>query len=252
MFEGILNEIGLTENEIKVYNALIKLGKSPTGRIIKESKITGSKVYEVLDKLIDKGFVSSTIEAKWKLFKITSPEAILIYLDKKQKNLEDQKQDAKQIINQIEKQMKTSTKDSEITVFRGFEGIKTMYSDIDKTLKKGETWLSMGASWQPEHWEIHFSKVNKERDNRGIKSKHIFDEAYKSLYKKRKSWKNSEIRFFSNSLMIPTSTEIYANKVIITVLLEDGIGIIIENNKIAESFRKQFNYHWGKSKGPKK
>jgi sugar-specific transcriptional regulator TrmB len=252
MFKKILKEIGLTENEIKVYNALIKIGKSPTGKIIKESKITGSKIYEVLDKLIDKGLVSSTIENKWRLFQITSPEAILIYLDDKQKTIEDQKQDAKQIISQIEKQMNIDIKDSKVTVFKGFEGIKTMYTDIDKTLKKGETWMSMGASGQPEHWEIYFTKVNKARDDRGIKSKHIFDEAYKKLYEDRKKWKNTEIRFFENSLMLSTSTEIYANKVIITVLVENGIGILIENEKIAESFRKQFNYYWNRSKKPSK
>ncbi len=250
MFERMLQEIGLTENEIKVYNALIKIGKSPTGRIIKESKITGSKVYEVLDKLIEKGLVSSTIENKWKLFQITSPEAILIYLDKKQKDIEEQKNSAKQIISQIEKQTKLSASESNVTVFKGFEGIKTMYADIDKTLKKGETWLSMGVASQPLSWEIYFTKNNEERDKRGIKSKHIFDIAYKSLYEQRKHFKNAEFRFFENSLMLATSTDVYANKVLITVTVENGIGIMIEDEKIAESFRKQFNYYWERAKKP--
>jgi sugar-specific transcriptional regulator TrmB len=248
MFERILREIGLTENEIKVYNALIKLGKTTTGPLIKESKTTGSKIYEVLGKLVDKGLVSSTVENKWKLFQITSPEAILVYIDDKQKEIEDQKRDAEKIIAQIEKQMKIKPGESQVTVFKGFEGIKTMYADIDKTLRKGQMWLSMGVSGQPKHWEIHFTKINKARDDRGIKSKHIFDVVYRSLYEQRKHFKNSEFRFFENSLMLATSTEIYANKVLITVLIEDGIGIMIEDEKIAESFRKQFNYYWKRAK----
>jgi len=248
MFEKILQEIGLTKSEIKVYNALIKLGKTSSGPLIKKANITGSKIYEVLNKLIEKGLVSCTIENKWKLYQLTSPNAILIYLDKKEKEVEKQKYNAKKLISQIEKNMKIDTSDSNVIVFKGFEGIKTMYSDIDKTLKKGDLWLSMGASWQPKHWEIHFGKVNELRDKKGIKCKFILDKAYKKLYDTRKHWKNTEIKLFEHSLMLPTSIDVYANKVIITVLVENGIGILIENERIAESFRKQFNYHWTKAK----
>ena len=52
---NILRKIGLTESEIKVYLALIKLGVSSKGSLIKESKIAPSKIYEITDKLVVKG-----------------------------------------------------------------------------------------------------------------------------------------------------------------------------------------------------
>jgi sugar-specific transcriptional regulator TrmB len=54
----ILEDIGLTKTEIKIYLALLKLGQSTTTNIIKDAGIHASKVYEFLDKLIKKGLVS--------------------------------------------------------------------------------------------------------------------------------------------------------------------------------------------------
>ena len=54
----LLKEVGLTEGEIKVYLALFKIGASSTGPIVKEAKIHSSKVYPILDRLIEKGLVS--------------------------------------------------------------------------------------------------------------------------------------------------------------------------------------------------
>ena len=54
----ILEEIGLTHGEIKTYLALLTLGSSSTGPIAKESGVSRSKLYIILDKLEKKGLVS--------------------------------------------------------------------------------------------------------------------------------------------------------------------------------------------------
>ena len=51
-----LEEIGLTEGENKVYLALLKLGSSTIGRIIKEAQVSNSKIYDILDRLNKKFF----------------------------------------------------------------------------------------------------------------------------------------------------------------------------------------------------
>ena len=50
----LLEEIGLTKSEIKVYLALLELGSSTTGPIVDKSKASSSKIYEILDKLMQK------------------------------------------------------------------------------------------------------------------------------------------------------------------------------------------------------
>ena len=65
----ILESAGFTNGEVRVYLSLLELGETTTGDIIKKSKITGSKVYEILDKLIEKGLVSYIIKEKTKHYR---------------------------------------------------------------------------------------------------------------------------------------------------------------------------------------
>ena len=53
----ILKEAGLTEGEIKVYLGLLELGLSTTGPIIEKSRIARSIIYQILEKLMQKGLV---------------------------------------------------------------------------------------------------------------------------------------------------------------------------------------------------
>jgi len=86
-----LEEIGLNKSEIKVYLSLLKLGSSSTGPIISESKTANSKIYEVLEKLIQKGLVSHFTKENVKYYKAASPKMILEYLNEKKKTIEKQK-----------------------------------------------------------------------------------------------------------------------------------------------------------------
>lgn len=244
MIKGALQKIGLTDGEIKVYLSLLELGSTTTWNITKRSKVSGSKVYEVLDRLIAKGFVSSIIKNNVKYFEASSPERILDYLNEKESEIEKEKITIKKIIPDLILKQK-ETKKSEVKVFTGFEGIKTCNEDIINSLKKGEEWLSMGLTEQPEHWEAYFNRRQKDRAKKGIKHKHLLNEKYKRLYDIRKSFPHTEFRFLPKELEMPTSTEIYKNKVIIMILLKESpMAVMIESEAVANSFKKYFDALW--------
>ena len=64
----LLRKVGLTDGESKVYLALLELGSSTTGPIVKEADIAKSIVYQILDRLIQKGLVSYIVKEKTKYF----------------------------------------------------------------------------------------------------------------------------------------------------------------------------------------
>lgn len=248
MIKQALHQIGLTDGEIKVYAALLELGSSSTGKITKKSGISGSKVYEVLDRLIKKGLASSVTKNNVKYFEATRPERILDYLEEKQEQIKDEKITIQKIIPELILKQKISVK-SEVKVFTGWEGLKTANEDIIQTLKKGEEWLSMGLTEQPKSWEIYFNKRQKIRVKKGIKHKHLLNIKYKSLYKQRKKLPNTKFKFLSKEFEMPTSTEIYKNKVIIMIISkQDPMAIMIESKAIADSFRKYFHILWKSAK----
>ena len=64
----ILERVGLTKNEIKIYLALLELGTTTTGPLTRKAGIHASRVYESLNNLIKKGLVSFVIKANIKHF----------------------------------------------------------------------------------------------------------------------------------------------------------------------------------------
>lgn len=248
MIENILKEIGITSGETKVYLALLELGSTSISPIIKKSGISGSKTYEVLDRLMKKGLANFIIKNNVKHFEASPPSKILNYLDEKEEKIRNEKEKIAKIIPELILRQK-SAKEAEAKIFTGWEGIKTANEDIINTLKKGEEWLSMGLTMQPESWEIYFTKKQKIRAKKGIVHKHLINEKYRSLYKKRKKLPYTKFKFLSKNFEMPTSTEIYADKIIIFILLkENPMAIMIKNKHVANSFRKFFETLWKQAK----
>src|SRR3989344_5030598 len=96
--ESTLETIGLTKNEVKIYLALLEIGATSTGAIIKKTGIHTSKVYDGLERLSEKGLVTYIIEANTKHYKAVNPDRILDFLDEKKKKIESQKEEVKDIL----------------------------------------------------------------------------------------------------------------------------------------------------------
>ncbi|MBW2999828.1 hypothetical protein KY339_04085, partial [Candidatus Woesearchaeota archaeon] len=101
MQKEILEEIGLTKSEINVYLALLELGSSTTGKIVDKSNASSSKIYEILDKLIQKGLASFIIKGGVKYFEAAPPERIMDYMEDKTAKLNQQKQNLKKILPEL-------------------------------------------------------------------------------------------------------------------------------------------------------
>ena len=250
--ETILEAIGLTKGEINVYLALLELGSSSTGKMTKKSGVSGSKVYEVLDRLIQKGLVSSVIKNNVQHFEASNPHKILTYLDEKQEQIEEERKTVKDILPKLLAKSQ-GKQPSAAKIFVGWEGLKTANEDILNSLSEGEEWLSMGLSEQPTSWEMYFNKKQVERAKKGIVHKHLLNKKYQELYENRKQLNLTEFRFLPENVEMPMSTEIYKDKIAFFILLkEDPMAIIIESKTVYDSFKKYFKILWKQSEKPQK
>lgn len=77
MLEKELQNLGFYKNEAKIYLALLELGLSSTGPLIKKTDLHRNIVYESLDKLIAHGLVVSTVQKRKKHFRPLPPKKIL-------------------------------------------------------------------------------------------------------------------------------------------------------------------------------
>jgi len=135
MIKEELKKIGLTEGESQVYDALIELGFSTTGKITKKVNIASSKVYEVLQRLQHKGLVSYTIKNGIKHYDATPPERLIDYLEERKEQLTQSQKQIKKIIPLIKK--RKTDEENKTLVYTGIKGPKIVLKEILEAGKKG-------------------------------------------------------------------------------------------------------------------
>lgn len=243
--EEFLRSLGLTENEIKVYLALLKLKKGTKTPIVRESKVLSSKVYEVLDKLIRKGFVSSFVEGNVTQFVPVHPINIAAVFDDKIQRLEKQKK-------QFEERLKSSfyTQDessTDVQVFRNWDGLRSVFNILFNDLKKGDTYYILGSNAGEDFEKAFkfFPKIVSTFDTKGIKRKviHRLEKKHEAeSYFKAHGKKNWNIRYYPT--IGPLEIGITNNYVMLNLLEKEPIVTLIHNKKVRDSFLSYFNSIW--------
>ncbi|MBD3312842.1 hypothetical protein GF345_00185 [Candidatus Woesearchaeota archaeon] len=239
----LLKEIGLTEGESKVYMALLELGTTTTGPVVKKSGISASKVYDILSKLTDKGLVSHIIKAKTKYFRPADPERILDYLDEKEKRIAEKKEQVRAYIPLLKAKLEGAEK-REAEVFEGRKGIENIFYTIISDLKKGDEYYVMGASYgeRQEYLYDFFEQYHKERAKRGIKVKLLFNHDVKTIVPTTKNL--GEIRYMPQDVKTPTQIIIWKDNVTTITWQDKPIAFTIRNRKVAESYKAYFDSYW--------
>ena len=84
MFEQILQKLGLSPNEAKIYETLLSLDSANVSTIAVKSKIHRRNVYDCINKLIEKGLVSELSLDTEKQFKAVNPNRLLALVKEKE------------------------------------------------------------------------------------------------------------------------------------------------------------------------
>lgn len=244
MYEKLI-ELGLSKNEATIYLFLLKNPHITTGPIIKETKISNSRVYESLNTLTSKGLVSYVIEKEGKYFDAASPEKFL-------ENEEERRKKIMQIIPELKKIKTQKEFRTNTAVFEGFEGFKTAFKKIIDDCPEGETIQILGFSEQPyatESLRIFIKNMNLKSAQKKQKLKILLDASTKSnLGKDRETEKYSEVRYMPKGYISPGAIDIFQDYVYIFLWEEKPYVFMIRNERIAESFRQYFNFLWAMAK----
>ena len=62
METSLLREIGLTDNEIRIYIELLKQGEALASELANRTKVNRTLTYQILNKLIEWGLISYVIK----------------------------------------------------------------------------------------------------------------------------------------------------------------------------------------------
>ncbi|MEK6879235.1 MAG: helix-turn-helix domain-containing protein [Nanoarchaeota archaeon] len=235
-----LREAGLTENESKVYEALLRLGPNHAGIISRKTGLHRRVVYDTTEMLIQKGLIGYILKNNKRLFQASDPERILEIIKEKEENINE-------IMPSMRELFKTTKEKEETNFYKGKNGLKTVFEDQIQTKKEIQI---IGASFLAyDILQFYFKWFDKRRVQNKIKTRIIFN----NFNNKKLRIPLAEIRYLPEKYSSPLAINIYGDKVaIILWSKENPFAILIKDKAISKGYKKHFELIWKISKPIKK
>ncbi len=234
----ILEDIGLTNSEIKAYIALLKLGSSTAGAILETSKLQNSVLHRALNSLIEKGIITYILEGKNKVYQATDPENFIQFIEDKRKRFE-------QILPELRNIQLFAKQRSKAEIFKGKRGINKLYTNL---LREGGTeYNTFGGGSQVTYdvmGETWWKNLHAKRVDKNIPSRQVFDATLRRLAKELNRLPLTEIRLLPKEFEQLQETVIIGDKVGIAIFTQNPYGILIQDKEVADGYRKQFEILW--------
>lgn len=236
---GILEDIGLSNAEIKVYLALLELGESTSGPIISKSGLQNSVVYNALSHLIENGLASFILKGKRKYFQASPPSNLVEFIDAKKKRLQE-------LIPKLVR--KKEQKHHEAKVFVGWKGVYAAFNSIIEELPKGSDYIGFAAGAEEQfsdETKAFFKIYNRKRSEMNYRVKLIANQSARKTiekYEYEKGQKKPEYKFVDGVAF--NGIIIFRNNVLQVAFEEEPVAVIISSRAMADSFRKVFWSYW--------
>jgi len=242
MKEDILEDLGLSKAEIKVYISLLELGSSSAGAILQKCGLQNSVTHRALNSLIEKGLISYIAEGKRKIYQATSPDFFYDFIEDKKKRFE-------LVLPELKKKQEAAEARTDATIYKGKKGINEIYNRLLNS--GGKEYLTFGGGkrvtydvMSEEWWNLLHSK----RIAHGIRARQVFDETIRKFGEELNKRPLSKVRFLSQEFEQLTETVIIGDVVAIVMFTENPYGVLIRDKTVAESYRKNFEILWEKAR----
>ena len=233
-----LKELGLNENEIKVYlSCLIDSGLNAK-EISGKTNLIRTTIYGILDSLINKGLISSIDKGKVKFFQSASPKELLNILDQKRGKIAS-------ILPELEIYQKKILVKYKVEVFEGINGVKTVTNDIISKGNEIVKIIGIGQKWL--QFSNIFTKIyyRKKKENNVWTETILADNLEERNFLKEKKFANSKIRFIKGVDFGNNVIYIYHDKVSFVVYDKDfPRGYIIKDKEFNKLHQSLFNQLW--------
>jgi predicted transcriptional regulator len=243
----LLQKLNLNEKEARVFLSLVKIGKAPVSAVGRESGITRTHIYDLVQSLVEKGLVSEIEERGIKNYEAVDHAGLLAFVSKEQKELQSLEKELMQKASefnalQVGKQQKTK-----VRFFDGVEGVRNIYEEIRKDFEKSTERFELLTIFSPERVEavmpgFQFFSYPK-AETRDI----ICEDQMLAEYQAQMEKTKHEVRYKlwpKEKGLFPTDNIAWKNKIAYIDLVGYPSGIIIENEAVVKSFTMWFNQMW--------
>jgi sugar-specific transcriptional regulator TrmB len=239
-----LKELGLSEGQISVYSACLEFGIASLNQLHEKTGIERRNIYDILNKLIEKGLISYIEEKGRRTYQCTHPNKLKEEITTKQEALTKLMQELPSITaqyNEAKPQIKAE-------VYRGDDAMKAL---LNEALEYKELFFIGGNSGVEnatglKFWFKHW--MERRAEQKVI----MYDLVDYGTFLENlpptdiKKHKKSYYKYcqLPKDLSSPMVVLIFGDKVAQILWGKQSFAFVLESREIKESFMKYFNYFW--------
>lgn len=243
MYQEIFQELGLSQNEARIYETVLIEGELSVPAISLKTGINRRNIYDTVERLIKKGLLFPLLSSRDNRYNAVNPKKLLESQLEKQQKIEA-------LLPELEQKYLHRTASEEAYIYRGLEGQKNIWQDI---LRTGQDSYFVGAkaSWFDQRLSESARAFFKEANKKKIKFIELFDHEaqqipdfpkhfpgnldYRVLPKKYST--NSVLHIFGDYVATYTGASILK-------LNEDAVFFVLKSKALADSYRTWFWALW--------
>ncbi len=242
-----LIELGFQKNEASIYLALLELGITQAGPLVRKTKLHRMLVYNALERFVDDGFASVVRKKNIQLFQATDPHIIIDKIQKKQELAQD-------VIQHLRKLQQAQTQAVTVRTLIGQEGFVTNMKDIVESAsrQKDHTMRIIGGARDTEFYEVigdWYDDYKVMIEKYGVRKLLVAPAAHSAGFKKYfAKERGTELRTISGGLNTPLYTRITEEMVSFEMYKPEILVIQIRNSTIARNYLDSFELLWKASR----
>jgi len=247
MYEPVFEQLGLSPNEARIYEALLSRGESSVAEISVEAKVHRRNAYDAIERLINKGLCFQIFSSTENKYNAVDPDKLLEFVAERREQLE-------KVLPDLKKKFGERVAPEEAYIYRGHEGQKNIWRDM---LRVGQDSYFIGAKggWFDPRLTASREAFFKEANRKKIKFIQLFDHTVKEKlpdFPKHFPGK-LEHRFLPSKYSTNSAIHVFGDYVItytglgIGAIDEHIVFFVIHSKNLAESYRTWFWYMWGQS-----
>lgn len=239
-----LQYLGLTEEEARVYIAVLELGSGPVSVIAKRAGANRVSCYHTVEKLLEKRFLSQYNKNDIMYFSAEHPDHLL-------QKQEERMNIAKGLIPQLSSLLHSQGFAPKIRFYEGKDGVIRVFEESLNA--KGEILNYSNLKMLTQFDTKYFKEYNKKKFEKKIKTRYLAPNTIEDIDKEIVSllpvgydqalieilFVNKEQFLFENDILI------FDNSVaIISLNKDERLGLIIESPTFARTMRAMFDLAW--------
>lgn len=247
MSEQLLERLGLTEREAKLYLAALEIGPSSVLHLAKKAGLNRPTTYVVIDSLMNQGLLTSHVRGKRTLYAAEPPSQLTSLLAARETEFASLKDELKKTLPELEAISSLATDRPRVKLYEGKAGVDAAYLDLLRSLKKGDSIYAFTAIDEMERINPQArGKRTGDRLRLGIKLKVIYTRTAGPLPDATDPQAKREARF------VPKDQ--FPFDISITIVPDQGVHIMsygeklaavqIQSPSIARSLKSFFDLAW--------